>query len=80
MNATPDSELQGERSWPALLDVATESNGIDLAAVRRYRQERVRAEMAARPVNPTLSNSDGGHGIQANHRLMLRRSSFPVSL
>ncbi len=54
MNATPDSELRGERSWPALLDVAPESDGIDLAAVRRYRQERVRAEMAARGIGAVI--------------------------
>lgn len=36
--------------WPALLDAAPESVGIDLAAVRRYRQERVRAEMASRDI------------------------------
>ena len=54
MNGTPDSELRGERSWPALLDVAPESDGIDLAAVRRYRQERVRAEMAARGIGAVI--------------------------
>ena len=45
---------RGERSWPALLDVAPESDGIDLAAVRRYRQERVRAEMAARGIGAVI--------------------------
>ena len=54
MNGTPDFELRGERSWPALLDVAPESAGIDLAAVRRYRQERVRAEMAARGIGAVI--------------------------
>ena len=54
MNGTPDFELRGERSWPALLDVAPESDGIDLAAVRRYRQERVRAEMAARGIGAVI--------------------------
>ncbi len=40
-------DWHAERSWPALLDAAPESAGIDLRAVRRYRQQRVRAEMAA---------------------------------
>ncbi|MEM7342244.1 MAG: Xaa-Pro peptidase family protein, partial [Actinomycetota bacterium] len=37
-------------TWPALLDVAPESEGIDLASVRAYRQARVRAEMAQRGI------------------------------
>jgi Xaa-Pro aminopeptidase len=41
------SEWRGERTWPLLLDAAPESAGIDLAAVRRYRLARVRAEMAS---------------------------------
>jgi Xaa-Pro dipeptidase len=38
----------------ALLDRAPESEGIDLAAVRRYRQARVRAEMEARGIAAVL--------------------------
>ena len=37
-------------SWVRLTDQAPESEGIDLAAVRRYRQARVRAEMARRDI------------------------------
>ncbi len=44
-------DLLGERSWPALLDAAPESVGIDLVAVRAYRCGRVRAEMAARDID-----------------------------
>ncbi len=40
--------------WPALLDAAPESVGIDLAGVRRYRQERVRSEMAKRDIAAVL--------------------------
>ncbi|GMG83425.1 Xaa-Pro peptidase family protein [Paralimibaculum aggregatum] len=38
----------------ALLDRAPESAGIDLAAVRRYRRDRVRAEMVAREIDAVL--------------------------
>lgn len=38
---------RGKLGGPALLDAAPESAGIDLAAVRRYRQSRVRAQMAS---------------------------------
>ncbi|MDX1426160.1 MAG: aminopeptidase P family N-terminal domain-containing protein, partial [Kiloniellales bacterium] len=41
---------RGDLSELALLDGAPESAGIDLAAVRRYRQARVRAEMAKRGI------------------------------
>ncbi|MEM9038397.1 MAG: Xaa-Pro peptidase family protein [Actinomycetota bacterium] len=37
--------MSGDLTWPALLDVAPESVGIDLAAVRRYRLGRVREQM-----------------------------------
>ena len=47
-------DLRGECSWPALLDAAPESLGIDLQAVRRYRLARVRAEMAARGVGAVV--------------------------
>ncbi|WP_419945643.1 hypothetical protein [Candidatus Poriferisodalis sp.] len=50
MNSAPAIERRGERLWPVLLDATHESAGIDLAAVRRYRQDRVRAEMAARGI------------------------------
>ena len=32
-------------SWPEIVDLAPESEGIDLEAVRRYRQDRVREQM-----------------------------------
>jgi len=38
----------------SLLDAAPESDGIDLVAVRRYRQERVRSEMALRNVDALI--------------------------
>jgi len=41
---------RGDLSELALLDGAPESAGIDLAEVRRYRQSRVRAEMAKRGI------------------------------
>lgn len=41
---------RGDLSELALLDGAPESAGIDMAAVRRYRQARVRAEMAKRGI------------------------------
>ena len=37
--------MSGDLTWPALLAVAPESVGIDLAAVRRYRLGRVREQM-----------------------------------
>ncbi len=43
-------DWHGDRSWTGLLDAAPESDGIDLAAVRRYRLQRVRGEMAARGI------------------------------
>ena len=49
---TPD--LRSDNSWPALLDAAPESQGIDLAAVRRYRLDRVRAEMASRDIGALI--------------------------
>ena len=41
---------RGDLSDLALLDRAPESDGIDLNAVRRYRQDRLRAEMARREI------------------------------
>lgn len=49
-----DQDPTQERDWLRLLDVAPESDGIDLAAVRRYRQDRLRAEMAARDVDAVV--------------------------
>lgn len=43
-----------ERSWTEQLDLAPESTGIDLVAVRRYRQERTRAEMARRNIDALI--------------------------
>ncbi|NND74469.1 MAG: aminopeptidase P family protein [Ilumatobacter sp.] len=43
-------DWHGDRSWTSLLDAAPESAGIDLAAVRRYRLQRVRHEMATRDI------------------------------
>ena len=50
----PDEALLRERSWPALLDSAPESLGIDLAAVRRYRLGRVREQIAARDIGAVI--------------------------
>ncbi len=45
-------------TWPALLDTAPESEGIDLIAVRRYRLDRLLAEMASRDISAlVLSDS-----------------------
>ncbi len=44
LGAAPDP------SWVKLTDDAPESEGIDLGAVRRYRRDRVRAEMAERDI------------------------------
>lgn len=41
-------------TWPALLDTAPESVGIDLAEVRRYRLGRVRDQMAAYDVGALI--------------------------
>lgn len=41
-------------NWPALLDVAPESEGIDLAEVRRYRLASVRREMAVRDIDAVV--------------------------
>lgn len=43
-----------DRDWLRLLDIAPESDGIDLSAVRRYRQARVRSEMAARNIEAVI--------------------------
>ena len=43
-------DWHADRSGIALLDRAPESDGIDLRAVRRYRQQRVRSEMAKRNI------------------------------
>jgi len=45
---------RSDLSQLALLDRAPESEGIDLAAVRRYRQERLRKEMALRNVDAVI--------------------------
>jgi Xaa-Pro dipeptidase len=47
-------DSHGDRSWAQLLDLAPESVGIDLPAVRRYRLGRVRAEMAARDISAVI--------------------------
>ncbi len=44
------STSTGSPSWVRLTDQAPESERIDLGAVRRYRRDRVRAEMAARDI------------------------------
>ncbi len=46
----PQFEFSAEQDWLRLLDLAPESLGIDLGEVRRYRQGRVRAEMASRGI------------------------------
>jgi len=43
-------DWHADRSGIALLDRAPESDGIDLKAVRRYRQQRIRSEMAKRNI------------------------------
>jgi len=43
-------DWHADRSGITLLDRAPESEGIDLKAVRRYRQQRVRSEMAKRDI------------------------------
>jgi Xaa-Pro aminopeptidase len=45
---------RSDLSGIALLDRAPESEGIDLRAVRLYRQERVRSEMAARDIGAVI--------------------------
>jgi Xaa-Pro dipeptidase len=45
---------RSDLSWLTLLDKSPESEGIDLAAVRLYRQVRVRAEMQARGIDAVL--------------------------
>lgn len=47
-------DWHGDRSWTQLLDAAPESDGIDLAEVRRYRLESVRAEMASRDIGALI--------------------------
>jgi Xaa-Pro dipeptidase len=47
-------DWHAERSWVELLDVAPESEGIDLHALRRYRLDRVRGEMATRHVDALI--------------------------
>lgn len=54
VSAMATLDWHGDRSWPALLDTAPESDGIDLAEVRLYRRERVRAEMAVRDVDAVI--------------------------
>lgn len=49
-----DAADHSHPTWPALLDVAPESEGIDLSEVRRYRLGRVRAEMAARDIGAVI--------------------------
>ena len=43
-------DWHADRSGLALLDTAPESIGINLRAVRRYRQQRLRSEMAKRNI------------------------------
>jgi Xaa-Pro aminopeptidase len=45
---------RSDLSGLALLDRAPESEGIDLSSVRRYRQERVRSEMASRGIDAVI--------------------------
>lgn len=45
---------RSDSSAPALLDRAPESEGIDLRSVRRYRQHRVRSEMAKRNIDAVV--------------------------
>ncbi|MGI9616011.1 MAG: M24 family metallopeptidase [Acidimicrobiales bacterium] len=52
--ATHEAADRSHPTWPALLDVAPESEGIDLGGVRRYRLSRVRAEMAARSIGALI--------------------------
>jgi Xaa-Pro aminopeptidase len=47
-------DWHADRGGVALLDRAPESTGIDLKLVRRYRQQRVRAEMARRNIAAVL--------------------------
>ena len=47
-------DWHNERNAVALLDAAPESQGIDLAEVRRYRQRRVRAEMSSREIEAVI--------------------------
>jgi Xaa-Pro aminopeptidase len=47
-------DWHADRGGIALLDRAPESEGIDLGAVRRYRQQRVRAEMAKRNIGAII--------------------------
>lgn len=42
--------MSGSPSWVRITDGAPESRGIDLAEVRRYRQQRVRSEMRSRDI------------------------------
>ena len=45
---------RGDLSGLAFLDLAPESEGIDLRAVRRYRQARVRSEMARQGIDAVI--------------------------
>ncbi len=45
-----DGNVSQSPSWVRLTDEAPESDGIDLAEVRRYRQRRVRDEMTSRDI------------------------------
>ena len=47
-------DWHADRSGLALLDSAPESEGIDLPAVRRYRQQRLRSEMAKRNISAVI--------------------------
>ena len=46
--------MTGSPSWVRLTDQAPESEAIDLTEVRRYRRDRVRAEMADRDIAATI--------------------------
>ena len=47
-------DWHAERSWAVLMDTAPESENIDLAAVRHYRQQRVREQMLKRNIDALI--------------------------
>jgi Xaa-Pro aminopeptidase len=49
-----DLDWHADRSWVDLLDAAPESQGIDLAEVRRYRLGRVRSQMVERGIDALI--------------------------
>ncbi len=54
MGVGPTGSRRPGPTWPALLDLAPESAGIDLGEVRLYRLGRVRGEMAAHRVDALI--------------------------